>query len=405
MPSSRRRTSPAGSTPATRRSCAARASCAASNGVAIGAQVSYPDLAGFGRRFIDMRPGGARPTPCCTRLGALDAFARVGGARCAYVKPHGALYNAIVAPRGAGRGRGRRRCASTTAALPVLGLPGSAVAARVPTARGCGSSPRGSPIARTRPTARWCRARSRVRCSTDPCARRPTQARRSSRDAWRRVDLRARRHARRGRRSPTRSRAALAADGRRAAPRSRVTRCARAAVRAARGAGRVRLARRGDAARPRALRAPIAAGVVDVVPAARTVLVDDATATSTARGRADDSLDAPPHGDAAGRDAGRRSTCATTATDLARRRRHAAAVASTRSSRCTAAADVHRRVLRLHARLRVPRRARPAAAAAAPRDAAHASAGRLGGDRRRVHGGVPDGEPGRLAPARHAPTR
>jgi UPF0271 protein len=40
--------------PATmRRTCAA----AVERGVAIGAQVSYPDLMGFGRRFLDMEPG------------------------------------------------------------------------------------------------------------------------------------------------------------------------------------------------------------------------------------------------------------------------------------------------------------------------------------------------------------
>ena len=39
-----------------------RATCvrAAANGVAIGAQVSYPDLVGFGRRYLDMSEGDLR---------------------------------------------------------------------------------------------------------------------------------------------------------------------------------------------------------------------------------------------------------------------------------------------------------------------------------------------------------
>jgi UPF0271 protein len=61
----------------------------------IGAQVSYPDLLGFGRRFIDMRPSELTDV-VLFQIGALDAFAGVQGTRVRYVKPHGALYNAIV---------------------------------------------------------------------------------------------------------------------------------------------------------------------------------------------------------------------------------------------------------------------------------------------------------------------
>ena len=49
--------------PSTMRRVCARAAAA---GVAVGAQVSYRDLAGFGRRFIDVEPGRARPTTCST---------------------------------------------------------------------------------------------------------------------------------------------------------------------------------------------------------------------------------------------------------------------------------------------------------------------------------------------------
>lgn len=66
---------------------------AADRGVTIGAHVSYPDLVGFGRRFIDIDPGELRDA-VLYQLGALDGFAQVAGTGVAYVKPHGALYHA-----------------------------------------------------------------------------------------------------------------------------------------------------------------------------------------------------------------------------------------------------------------------------------------------------------------------
>ena len=68
---------------------------AAERGVAVGAQVGYRDLAGFGRRFVDVEPH-ALTQDVIYQLGALDAFARTAGTRVRYLKPHGALYNAIV---------------------------------------------------------------------------------------------------------------------------------------------------------------------------------------------------------------------------------------------------------------------------------------------------------------------
>jgi UPF0271 protein len=68
---------------------------AAARGVAIGAQVSYRDLAGFGRRFIDMDPTELRDD-VVYQISALDGIARAAGSAVRYVKPHGALYNAIV---------------------------------------------------------------------------------------------------------------------------------------------------------------------------------------------------------------------------------------------------------------------------------------------------------------------
>ena len=68
---------------------------AAAQGVAIGAQVGYPDLAGFGRRFLDVEPEDLT-ADVLYQIGALEALARVAGSRVTYVKPHGALYNTVV---------------------------------------------------------------------------------------------------------------------------------------------------------------------------------------------------------------------------------------------------------------------------------------------------------------------
>jgi UPF0271 protein len=65
---------------------------AVARGVAIGAQVGYRDLAGFGRRRIEMDVDELQ-ADIGYQIGALDAFARAAGDRVCYVKPHGALYN------------------------------------------------------------------------------------------------------------------------------------------------------------------------------------------------------------------------------------------------------------------------------------------------------------------------
>ncbi|WP_341268455.1 MULTISPECIES: LamB/YcsF family protein [Gordonia] len=64
-------------------------------GVRIGAQVSYPDLAGFGRRFIDVAPEDLI-ADVLYQVGALTALAAAAGGEVSYVKPHGALYNTVV---------------------------------------------------------------------------------------------------------------------------------------------------------------------------------------------------------------------------------------------------------------------------------------------------------------------
>jgi 5-oxoprolinase (ATP-hydrolysing) subunit A len=96
---------------------------AARRGVTVGAQVGYPDLMGFGRRFLDMDPGEL--TDAVTyQVGALDALARAAGTRVAYVKPHGALYNAVVQHE-AQAAAVVRAVVELDPTLPILGLPGS----------------------------------------------------------------------------------------------------------------------------------------------------------------------------------------------------------------------------------------------------------------------------------------
>jgi 5-oxoprolinase (ATP-hydrolysing) subunit A len=92
--------------------------------VAIGAQVGYRDLPGFGRRFIEVEPE-ALTQDVIYQIGALEAFARVSGSRVRYVKPHGALYNAIVHHEEQAAAV-VRAVVDYDPALPVLGLPGSA---------------------------------------------------------------------------------------------------------------------------------------------------------------------------------------------------------------------------------------------------------------------------------------
>jgi UPF0271 protein len=110
------------------RSLLATCEQAVAHGVTIGAQISYRDLPGFGRRFIDYDPADL-VADLLYQLGALDGLARAAGGRVRYVKPHGALYNAIVHHE-------EQAAAVVTAvrrhdpALPVLHLPGTVFARR-----------------------------------------------------------------------------------------------------------------------------------------------------------------------------------------------------------------------------------------------------------------------------------
>lgn len=97
---------------------------AVERGVAIGAQVGYRDLAGFGRRAVDV-PAGTLTNEVLYQLGALEAFARTAGSRVRYLKPHGALYNRIVTDEDQA-GAVVAAVLAYDPRLPVLGLPGSA---------------------------------------------------------------------------------------------------------------------------------------------------------------------------------------------------------------------------------------------------------------------------------------
>ncbi|ANW22088.1 LamB/YcsF family protein [Streptomyces clavuligerus] len=96
---------------------------AAERSVRIGAQVSYRDLAGFGRRSMEV-PGEELAAEIAYQIGALQIFARAAGSRVSYVKPHGALYNRVV--------HDEEQAAAVVEGvllsgerLPLLGLPGS----------------------------------------------------------------------------------------------------------------------------------------------------------------------------------------------------------------------------------------------------------------------------------------
>jgi UPF0271 protein len=96
---------------------------AVAQSVAIGAQVAYPDIAGFGRRYMDIAPEDLRDA-VLYQLGALDAFAQVGGAEIVYLKPHGALYHAVTDDPAQARAV-VAAASEYDPSLAILGAPGS----------------------------------------------------------------------------------------------------------------------------------------------------------------------------------------------------------------------------------------------------------------------------------------
>lgn len=90
-------------------------------GVVVGAQVSYDDREGFGRRPMSP-PAELLTSWVREQVGLLDEIAARAGIAVRYLKPHGALYNRVADDE--------EQAAAVLAGsrdLPVLGLPGSAL--------------------------------------------------------------------------------------------------------------------------------------------------------------------------------------------------------------------------------------------------------------------------------------
>ncbi len=68
-------------------------------GVAVGAHPSYPDLAGFGRRYMEIAPEQLK-ADLIYQVGALMAFCLAESVPLVHVKVHGALYNRAASDMG-----------------------------------------------------------------------------------------------------------------------------------------------------------------------------------------------------------------------------------------------------------------------------------------------------------------
>jgi UPF0271 protein len=92
-------------------------------GVVVGAHVAYPDLAGFGRRNMDVASADL-VADVIYQIGALQGLATAVGTTVRYVKPHGALYNTIAHDERQARDVIAAICA-IDARLVLVGLAGS----------------------------------------------------------------------------------------------------------------------------------------------------------------------------------------------------------------------------------------------------------------------------------------
>jgi 5-oxoprolinase (ATP-hydrolysing) subunit A len=68
---------------------------AKTHGVGVGAHPGYPDLQGFGRRYMDCTADEIR-NYVIYQIGALMGFCAANGVKMRHVKPHGMLYNTAV---------------------------------------------------------------------------------------------------------------------------------------------------------------------------------------------------------------------------------------------------------------------------------------------------------------------
>ena len=66
------------------------------NGVTIGAHPGYPDLVGFGRRSMKVSAAELKAM-VQYQIAAIDGMAATQGLTLSYVKPHGAMYNDMMA--------------------------------------------------------------------------------------------------------------------------------------------------------------------------------------------------------------------------------------------------------------------------------------------------------------------
>lgn len=69
---------------------AAREKC-----VFVGAHPGYPDLAGFGRRYMTLTPEELY-NYTIYQVGSLNEFLKVNGMELSHIKPHGVLYNTLI---------------------------------------------------------------------------------------------------------------------------------------------------------------------------------------------------------------------------------------------------------------------------------------------------------------------
>lgn len=96
---------------------------AKAHGVAVGAHPSFPDLAGFGRREMNVSPREAEDL-VLYQIAAVAGVAHVEGVQLQHVKPHGALYN-MAARDVALAGAIARAVAAFSHTLILMGPPDS----------------------------------------------------------------------------------------------------------------------------------------------------------------------------------------------------------------------------------------------------------------------------------------
>ena len=94
---------------------------AAERGVRIGAQVSYADREGFGRRPMEV-PAATLAGQVAEQVGTLTEIAAAAGTVVSYLKPHGALYNRVADDE-----EQAWAVLDGSGDLPVLGLPGGMI--------------------------------------------------------------------------------------------------------------------------------------------------------------------------------------------------------------------------------------------------------------------------------------